>query len=162
MPILPVSQDSNPLDTGGFLHNIPDYLSHMILPTLTLTLVTYASWSLYQRSQFLEALDMDHVRLARSKGLSRRRVLTRHVLRNALIPLVTVVALDFAGLLGGAIITETVYSWNGLGQWFLNGVNAIDVNITMAYIMITAVFVVAFNLLADVMYAVLDPRIKYD
>jgi len=161
-PLIPVSLDQNPTATGGFFQRLPDYASHMILPTITLTLVTYASWSLYQRSQVLEALDMDHVRLAKSKGLSSRRVLTHHVLRNALIPVVTVVALDFAGLLGGAIITENVFSWNGLGSWFINGVNAQDVNLTLAYVMVTALFVVMFNLLADVMYAVLDPRIKYD
>ncbi len=161
-PVLPVSLDQSPTQTGGFFQRLPDYAVHMILPTITLTLVTYASWSLYQRSQVLEALDMDHVRLAKSKGLSGRRVLTHHVLRNALIPVVTVIALDFAGLLGGAIITENVFSWNGLGSWFIDGVNAQDVNLTLAYVMITALFVVVFNLLADVMYAVLDPRIKYD
>ena len=88
-------------------------------PVLTLILVTYTSWAIYQRSSMIETLDADHVRLARAKGLSPRRVLIRHVLRNALIPVTTVIALDFAAVLGGAIITEIVFGWQGLGQWYV-------------------------------------------
>ncbi len=86
----------------------------------------------------------------------------RHVFRNALIPVTTVIALDFAAVLGGAVITEIVFGWQGLGVWFLNGVTTLDINITLAYLLITAVFVILFNLLADVFYAFLDPRIRYD
>ena len=152
--------DQSPLADGSFFHRLPDYIGHMILPTITLILATYATWSIYQRSTLLETMDLDHVLLARSKGLSRRRVLLRHMLRNALIPVTTVIALDFAALLGGAVITETVYSWNGMGSWFLEGVGNLDVNITMAYLLVTAVFVIVFNLLADIAYAALDPRIR--
>ncbi len=109
----------------------------------------------------IETLDADHVRLARAKGLSQRRVLIRHVLRNALIPVTTVIALDFAAVLGGAIITEIVFGWQGLGQWYLAGVTNLDVNVMLAYLLITATFVILFNLVADILYGVLDPRIRY-
>ncbi|HEY5384666.1 MAG TPA: ABC transporter permease, partial [Acidimicrobiales bacterium] len=106
-------------------------------------------------------LDADYVRLARAKGLSRRRVLVRHVLRNALIPVTTVIALDFAAVLGGAILTEYVFGWQGLGTWYITGVTTLDVNIMLAYLVVTATFVILFNLLADILYGVLDPRIRY-
>ena len=109
----------------------------------------------------IETLDADHVRLARAKGLSRRRVLIRHVLRNALIPVTTVIALDFAAVLGGAILVEFVFGWQGLGTWYITGVNTLDVNIMLAYLVITATFVILFNLFADILYGVLDPRIRY-
>ena len=128
---------------------------------LCLILVSYSAWAIYQRSSMIETLDADHVRLARAKGLSPRRVLIRHVLRNALIPVTTVVALDFAAVLGGAIITEIVFGWQGLGQWYLSGVTNLDVNVMLAYLLITATFVILFNLFADILYAFLDPRIRY-
>jgi peptide/nickel transport system permease protein len=99
--------------------------------------------------------------LARAKGISPRRVLLRHILRNALIPVTTIIALDFAGLLGGAVITETVYGWNGLGRFFLDGVNGQDTNVVLAYLLLTATIVILFNLVADILYGVLDPRIRY-
>jgi peptide/nickel transport system permease protein len=106
-------------------------------------------------------LGSDYIRLARAKGLSRSRVMTRHALRNALIPLVTVVAIDIGAVFGGAIITESVFSWQGMGALLVQGVRTTDVNILLAWLMVTAVFVVVFNLIADVLYAVLDPRIRY-
>jgi peptide/nickel transport system permease protein len=154
--------DQSPLLTGSFFQRLPDYAAHTVLPTITLILATYCSWAIYQRSTFLDIMDSDHVRLARSKGISPRRVLFRHILRNALIPVTTVIALDFAGILGGAVIAEIVFGWQGLGVWFLNGVNTLDLNVTLAYLLVTAVIVIAFNLLADILYAVLDPRIRYD
>lgn len=156
------SGESSPTLTGGFVQRLPDYLAHTALPVITLVLITYSAWAIYQRSATLDAIDSDFVRLARAKGISPRRVLFRHVIRNALIPVTTVIALDFAGVLGGAIITEQVFNWQGMGTWFLQGVGTLDVNIVLAYLLITAVFVVAFNLLADILYAVLDPRIRYD
>ena len=152
----------SPLLTGSFLHRLPDYAAHTVLPTITLILATYASWAIYQRSTLLDIMDSDHVRLARAKGISPRRVLVRHILRNALIPVTTVIALDFAGILGGAVITEIVFGWQGMGVWFLNGVNNLDLNVTLAYLLVTAVIVILFNLFADILYAVLDPRIRYD
>jgi peptide/nickel transport system permease protein len=159
--ILATDGEQNPLATGNFFHRFPDYASHTILPTITLILATYASWAIYQRSTVLDVMDSDYVRFARAKGISPRRVLLRHILRNALIPLTTVFALDFAGVLGGAVITEIVYGWNGLGRWFLNGVSQYDINVTLAYLLLTAAIVIVFNLIADILYAVLDPRIRY-
>jgi peptide/nickel transport system permease protein len=153
--------EQSPTLSGSFWSRLPDYAGHTVLPALTLILVTYTSWAIYQRSSMIETLDADHVRLARAKGLSRRRVLIRHVLRNALIPLTTVVALDFAAVLGGAILTEFVFGWQGLGTWYIVGVNTLDVNIMLAYLLLTATFVILFNLIADILYGVLDPRIRY-
>ncbi len=113
------SGDQSPTLTGSFIQRVPDYAAHTALPVITLILVTYSSWAIYQRASILDTLNSDHVRLARSKGLSPRRVLFRHILRNALIPVTTVIALDFAAVLGGAIITEIVFGWQGLGQWYL-------------------------------------------
>jgi peptide/nickel transport system permease protein len=156
------SGDQSPTLTGSFIQRVPDYAAHTALPVITLILVTYSSWAIYQRASILETLNSDHVRLARSKGLAPRRVLFRHILRNALIPVTTVIALDFAAVLGGAIVTEIVFGWQGLGQWYLQGVTTLDTNITLAYLLVTATFVILFNLLADVIYAYLDPRIRYD
>jgi peptide/nickel transport system permease protein len=152
----------SPLLSGPFIGRLPDYAAHTILPVLTLILVTYPSWAIYQRSSVLEALDSDYVRLARAKGISPRRVLVRHVLRNALIPVTTVIALDFAAVIGGAIITETIFSWDGMGIWFLQGVVQRDANIVLAFLIVTATAIILFNLAADIMYAFLDPRIRYD
>ncbi len=151
----------SPNATGSFFQRLPDYAGHAALPILTLILVSYPSWSIYQRSSMLEVLDSDYVRLARAKGLRPRRVLIRHTLRNALIPVTTVIALDFAAILGGAILVETVFSWQGIGQWFLAGITNLDLNVVQAYLLVTAFFVVAFNLLADILYGFLDPRIRY-
>jgi peptide/nickel transport system permease protein len=153
--------EQSPTLSGPLLSRLPDYAAHTALPVITLILVSYTSWAIYQRSSMIETLDADHVRLARAKGLSRRRVLTRHVLRNALIPVTTVVALDFAAVLGGAIVTEIIFGWQGLGQWYLQGVTTLDTNVMLAYLLITATFVILFNLLADILYGVLDPRIRY-
>jgi peptide/nickel transport system permease protein len=152
----------SPLLSGPFFGRIPDYAAHTALPVLTLILVTYPSWAIYQRSSVLESLDSDYVRLARAKGLSPRRVLVRHVLRNALIPVTTVVALDFATIVGGAVVTETIFGWDGMGQWFLQGVIGRDVDIVLAFLIVTATSIILFNLLADILYAFLDPRIRYD
>ena len=153
--------EQSPTLSGSFFSRLPDYAAHTALPVLTLILVSYTSWAIYQRSSMVETLDADHVRLARAKGLSRRRVLVRHVLRNALIPVTTVIALDFAAVLGGAILTEIVFGWQGLGQWYVTGVTDLDVNVMLAYLLITATFVILFNLIADILYGVLDPRIRY-
>ncbi len=153
--------EQSPTLSGSFFSRLPDYAEHTALPVLCLILVSYSSWAIYQRSSMIETLDADHVRLARAKGLSQRRVLIRHVLRNALIPVTTVVALDFAAVLGGAIITEIIFGWQGLGQWYLAGVTNLDTNVMLAYLLITATFVILFNLVADILYGVLDPRIRY-
>jgi peptide/nickel transport system permease protein len=106
-------------------------------------------------------MNSDYVRLARAKGLSRRRVMVKHALRNALIPLTTVTALDLAAIISGAVVTETVFQWRGMGDLLLNAIRTDDVYVVMAWLLVTATVVILFNLLADLLYAVLDPRIRY-
>lgn len=147
---------------GGFWTRMGDYAGHMALPTLALALIAYAAWSRYQRATMLDVLNSDYVRLARAKGLSSRRVLVRHALRNALIPLTTVVAVDVGAVFAGAVITETVFAWNGMGSVLIEALEpgGYDVNTLLAWVMFTGVFVILFNLLADILYGVLDPRIR--
>jgi peptide/nickel transport system permease protein len=147
--------------SGTFMDRMANYAGHLILPTLALALISFAAWSRYQRATMLDVLGSDYIRLARAKGLSRTRVMTRHALRNALIPLVTVVAIDIGAVFGGAVITERVFSWQGMGALLVDAVGASDVNVLLAWLMVTSVLVVVFNLIADVLYAVLDPRIRY-
>jgi len=139
-----------------------DISSHMILPTISLMLISYASWSRFQRSSMLEVLNSDYVRLARAKGLRNRTVMVRHALRTALIPLTTVTALDIAGILGGAVITETVYGWRGLGRYLIDSVNQRDVYAVLGWLLLAGAVVIIFNIVADLLYAVLDPRIRYE
>jgi peptide/nickel transport system permease protein len=108
----------------------------------------------------LDTLTSDYVRTARAKGASRRRVVVRHALRNALIPVTTIVAIDFGAVLGGAIITERVFQWRGMGTMLIESIQEYDVYLLMGWLMVTAVVVVLFNLLADIAYAFLDPRIR--
>ncbi|MCW0216146.1 MAG: ABC transporter permease [Pseudonocardia sp.] len=145
----------------GFGANLADILGHMILPTIALALISYASWSRFTRASMLEVLNSDYVRLARSKGLSRRTVMVKHALRTALIPLTTVTALDIASIIGGAVVTEFVFQWKGLGDFFLNAVRSNDTYATSSWLLVSAVVVIAFNLIADLLYGVLDPRIRH-
>ncbi|MGI8678773.1 MAG: ABC transporter permease [Jatrophihabitans sp.] len=133
---------------------------HLILPTVSLGLLTAASWIRYQRASTIDVLDADYMRLARAKGVRYRTVVRRHGLRNALIPLVTVMAIDIGALFGGAIITEKVYAWNGLGAFLADAYTREDTYAVIGWVMLAAIFVVLFNLLADLLYAVLDPRIR--
>jgi peptide/nickel transport system permease protein len=140
-----------------------DEVQHAVLPVITLTLVTYATWSRFQRAAMLDVLNADYIRLARAKGLSPRRVLFVHALRNALIPVVTVVAIDFAALIGGALVTEIVFSWDGMGQYLYNaltGAESPDVYAVSGWLMVAGTAVVVFNILADLVYGLLDPRIR--
>jgi len=145
---------------GGFLNVQLDRLGHLILPSITLILISMASWSRFQRGSMLEVLNADYIRTARAKGLSRARVLFRHALRNAMIPVVTVVAIDFATILGGAVITETVFGWTGMGRLLVDALRVQDVNVVQAWLLVTAVLVVVFNLVADLLYGYLDPRTR--
>lgn len=145
---------------GGFFTVWADRLSHLVLPSLTLILIQMASWSRFQRAGMLEVLNSDYVRTARAKGLTRRRVVLRHALRNALIPVVTIVAIDFGGIFAGAILTERIYAWTGMGQLITEGLIRQDVNVVQAWLLVVAVAVIVFNLIADVLYGYLDPRIR--
>jgi peptide/nickel transport system permease protein len=153
---------SSPGVTGGSA--LINELQHAILPVLTLTLITYATWSRFQRAAMLDVLNADYIRLARAKGLSPRRVLFVHALRNALTPVVTVVAIDFAALLGGAVVTEIVFSWDGMGQYLLNGLTGAespDVYAVQGWLMVAGSAVIGFNILADLLYGLLDPRVRH-
>ena len=138
-----------------------DYLVHLILPTIVLSLLFIANWSRYLRSSMLDTVKQDYVRTARAKGLSSTTVFFRHALRNALIPFITVVAIDFGGIAGGAVITETIFAWPGVGYLFYNALTDRDYPILLAMLMIGAASVITFNLIADVLYGVVDPRIRY-
>lgn len=137
-----------------------DVFSHLFLPTITLMLISVAGYTRYTRASMLEVLNQDYIRTARAKGLTERTVIVRHGLRNALIPLATIVAFDIGGTLGGAVITETVFEWNGMGRLFVEGLRALDPNPVMAFFVVVGVTAVLANLVADIMYSILDPRIR--
>jgi peptide/nickel transport system permease protein len=137
-------------------------LGSLALPVMTLAFVGIAEQSRYGRASMMEVVSSDYIRTARSKGLSERRVVWRHGLRNALIPMVTLWALAFSALLGGSVITESIFSWPGLGTAFLDGLGKPDLDLVMGITMFGAILAIAFNLIADLLYGVLDPRIRYD
>lgn len=137
-----------------------DRIQHMILPIVTLSYVSIATFSRFQRASMLEVLHSDYIRTARAKGLKERTVTLKHGLRNALIPVVTVAALNFGAVLGGAVITETIFAWPGMGKLFIDSLNRGEVYTLMAWLMITAVAVIFFNMVADIIYGWLDPRIR--
>jgi peptide/nickel transport system permease protein len=138
-----------------------DRLQHLVLPTIALAGITYAAWSRFQRASMLDVMGSEYMRFARAKGLPWRKVLVKHGLRNALIPTTTVVALGLGTIFGGAIITETVFNWNGMGRYLTqNGLGQQDLNVVLGWLIVSAFFIVLFNLIADLLYAVLDPRIR--
>lgn len=137
-----------------------DYLRHLALPVLTLSVQIVASWSRYQRASMLDVMNAAYIRTARAKGVPRRDVVVRHGLRNALVPLVTVMALDVGALFGGVIVTETVFSIPGMGRLFVASLLGGDATVLVAWTVVVAAFVLAWNLLADVTYGWLDPRIR--
>jgi ABC-type dipeptide/oligopeptide/nickel transport system permease component len=159
--LLPVA-NLNSVDPGSGLHFWLDRANHLILPVFVLSILNIANYSRFLRASMLEVVGSDYVRTARAKGISERRVTMTHAFRNALIPLVTVIALNFAGLLGGAIITETVFSLDGMGLYFVNALGAADPYPVMAWLMLTATIVIVFNLVADILYGVLDPRVRFN
>jgi peptide/nickel transport system permease protein len=139
-----------------------DLARHLALPVATLVIVNVAGDSRFIRSSMLDSLNQDYVKTARAKGVSERRVIFRHALRNALLPVITNVGLEIPFLFSGAIATETIFSWPGMGRQFVEAVGHADYPVLMGILLITSVIVVFANLLADIMYAVVDPRVKYD
>jgi len=139
-----------------------DLILHLVMPAMVLGLGAIASWSRYLRSSLLDTLNQDYVRTAHAKGLSGRRVLRRHVLRNSLIPIVTLMGLDLPALFSGAVVTESIFGWPGMGRLFLSALNNRDYPLQMAGLIISAALLIAGSLLADLTYAALDPRIKYE
>lgn len=140
--------------------DIFDHLLHLVSPALVLALVSCAIWSRYMRAAVLEVLHQDFVRTARAKGVDRWRILTRHILRNALLPMITLFGLNLPSLLGGALVTETVFTWPGMGRLFLDSISYRDYPVIMGILMFSAVLVLMGNLLADILYGVADPRIR--
>lgn len=149
-------------DPGSGLSMLVDRAQHLALPWITLMVVSIAGYSRYMRASMLEVVNSDYVRTARAKGLIERRVVMKHAFRNALIPLVTLVALNFGVLLGGAVVTETIFALDGMGRYFINALGAGDPYPIMAWLMVTATLVIIFNLIADIAYGYLDPRVRYD
>jgi peptide/nickel transport system permease protein len=145
---------------GPFWTGMWDWGVQLILPTIVLTIISLASYSRYTRASMLETIGQDYVRTARSKGLSERVVMSKHALRNALIPITTIVAFDFAGLISGAVVTETVFGWQGMGAMFQQGLDRVDPMPVMAFYLVTGTAAVLMNLAADISYAFLDPRIR--
>jgi peptide/nickel transport system permease protein len=149
-------------DSDSAWANFTDIFGHLILPTIVLTLVGLAVFSRFQRASMLEVLNSDYVRLARAKGLRNRVVMRRHALRTALIPVLTLVVFSIQGAVDGAVITETVFQWNGFGRYFIERLLETDTFPVMAFVMLSGALTVIANLVADLLYAVLDPRIRYD
>ncbi len=135
---------------------------HLVLPVFTLASGSIAAWTRFMRASMLEVLNQDYVRTARSKGLTERKALYKHALRNGLIPIVMLVGLSMPALFNGALITETIFSYPGMGRAIFDALIHKDFNVAMAALVFIAILVVFFNLVADVMYAVVDPRIRYD
>jgi len=142
---------------GGAL----DVARHLALPAFTIAIGSIAGWSRYVRSSTIESLSQDYVRTGRAKGIDEQRVLLGHVLRNALIPFITVVGIDVPLYLTGAVLTETVFSWPGMGRLFFDALTVRDYPILMGILLLGAVLIVLGNLIADILYGVLDPRISY-
>jgi peptide/nickel transport system permease protein len=127
---------------------------------VALLLIGFAGYTRYARASLLEVLNQDYIRTARAKGLTERTVVMRHAFRNALIPMTTLVAFDFAALIGGAVITERVFAWSGMGNLFINSLSRVDLNPVMGFFLITGTLAIFFNIVADLVYTLLDPRIR--
>lgn len=163
-----LSPDISPESVTGFMlidaalagHGA-DALSHLVMPAVTLATVPMAIIARITRSSMLEVLGMDYVRTARAKGVAPDDVVMKHAFRNALIPIVTVVGLQFGYLLGGAVLTETIFDWPGMGKWIVDAVSRLDYKVVNAGVLILATTFVAVNLVVDVAYAIIDPRIRY-
>jgi peptide/nickel transport system permease protein len=158
---LPTSGTASLGYTFSPFYSFIDQLQHLILPVTALSILFIAGWSRYMRSSMIEVVNQDYMRTARAKGVGSSSILIRHALRNAVIPLITIVALDFGAIAGGATITEGVFAWPGLGLLFIDSLDRRDYPVLIAMLMLSAFFVIAFNLLADILYAVMDPRIRY-
>ena len=162
IPIFPVAGMTDPVMYPylGFWGRLGDVLAHLALPALTLTLLTAAGIARFQRAAVLEVVRADYLRTARAKGLSERRVVRRHLLRNALLPTITLLGLAFPALLGGAVLVETVFAWPGMGYLVVQAITTRDYPLVTASVIVASGMVVLGSLLADVLYAVVDPRIK--
>ena len=159
-PIPTIGESNSLLASGNFWFSLLDILLHVFLPTIALTLISFATYVRYSRGTLLEVMNQDYIRTARAKGLTERTVIMRHAFRNTLIPLTTIVVVDFAGIIGGAIITERVFGWQGMGTLFNNAITNFDLTLLMGVFFVTSSLAVLANLAADLLYSYLDPRIR--
>ena len=157
-PLFPTSG----MTTAGEAFSLADNLRHLVLPALALGLVRTATFMRYTRNSVLEVMNNDYVRTARAKGLGEWLVVTRHILRNALVPMVTVIGLTLPVLFGGSVVIEMIFQWPGIGLMFISAVTGRDSPVIMGYVLFSAVMVQVCNLLTDLAYSFLDPRIRYD
>lgn len=157
-PFLPPGGMSS-LDSG---FSLSDRLSHLVLPVLTGALGWIAWYSRFLRASFLEILPLNYLRAARARGLSERRVVFHHALRNALIPIVTLIALDLPYIFTGAVLIETIFAWPGMGRLYYQAAVERDYPLLLAVLILGAAFIILCNLLADILYAYLDPRVRYE
>ncbi len=161
--------DCKPLMPGGGMApygvdnpSILQRIQHLVLPVTMLALFGAGSYTRYMRGQMLEVIHLDYIRTARSKGLKESAVVLRHAFKNALAPVVTIIALDLPSLFGGALFTETIFSWPGMGRLFFRSAERVDFPLLMGIVMINSALIVFFNLLADIAYSFLDPRVRYE
>ncbi|MFN7104656.1 MAG: ABC transporter permease, partial [Pseudorhizobium sp.] len=150
---------------AGNMYTIGDgsllnYLHHLIMPSLVLSLVNVAVWSRYMRTATLDVINQEFVKTARAKGLTERRVLMKHVVGNALVPMITLAGMQLPGILGGALVTETVFTWPGMGRLFLDSLGYSDYPVVMGLLMVSAILVLLGSLIADLLVAIVDPRIR--
>jgi peptide/nickel transport system permease protein len=145
-----------------FIQNIPDALRHLIMPALTVGVFSLSRNARLVRSAMLEVLSLDYIKTARSKGLQERVVIGKHAFRNALIPVVTILGLEFGFLLSGVVVVETVFSWPGVGRLVFNAINQRDIPVVQASVVLFSFMFVALNLIVDLLYAQLDPRVRLE
>ena len=158
----PATGYSTLTETFGFWDGLLDHLRYLAMPAIILGIESTAGIMRYTRSSMLETIRLAYVNVARSKGLSERTVIVRHTLRNALLPVITIIGLRLPGLFGGAIIIESVFGWPGLGTLYLEGVSSRDYPLVMSMVLISAILIVISNILADIAYGIADPRIRYE
>ncbi|NMB18607.1 MAG: ABC transporter permease [Erysipelothrix sp.] len=161
LKILPIGGMPSMLDDGSIAY-YKALFPYMVLPLITLTIGSFAGMIRYVRNAMLEVLSSDYIRTARAKGLDEKVVIYSHAFRNALIPVVTIVAGSLPGIFGGAAITEQIFAWNGIGKVLIDAVNSIDLNLVLAMNMFYAVLSLVSNILMDISYALVDPRVKLD
>ncbi len=158
-PIATIGSSTPNLEGSLWVQGV-DIYTHLLLPTIALILISFATYTRYSRASLLEVMNQGYIRTARAKGLSGRTVVVRHAFRNALIPIATIVAFDIGGIVGGAVITERVFAWTGMGALFQNALDRTDPNPVMAFFVVVGGLAILFNLIADLVYGALDPRIR--
>lgn len=159
-PVPTFGQRNDQLESTDFWINNLDIITHLVLPTLALILISLAGWIRYSRGSLLEVLNQDYIRTARAKGLNERTVITRHAFRNMMLPLSSLFVGEIVGLIGGAVITERVFGWQGMGTLGIKAINGYDLNLLMGVNLLLSILVVMGNLISDLVYSALDPRIR--